>query len=100
MRDALELFKDIRLRGVTLLLSDITLPDGSGLDLAEELQKSSAGELKAILFSGYTDYKTESPEDTRTGLRVYRKTIRDSGAILKAVKEKIKAPSYKGERAP
>lgn len=61
-REALETFE--RERGeFQLLLSDLVLPDGNGLELAEQLL-ARRPDLRVVLLSGYTDDRVR-----RTGLR-------------------------------
>ncbi len=87
-REALELFKGIGGEAV-MLLSDITLPDGNGLELAEELLKIRP-ELKAVLFSAHTDYKMNLPRIKELGFGFIEKPF-EIPDLLKAVREKIRA---------
>ena len=85
--EALELFNNIGSK-VDLLLSDITLPDGNGIDLAGEFKKLRP-KLQVILFSAHTDYKTNLPRISEEGFGFIEKPfeIKD---LLTAIREKIR----------
>jgi two-component system cell cycle sensor histidine kinase/response regulator CckA len=55
-----------------LLLSDVVLTDGTGIDLAEEVARKSP-EIRILLNSGYTDDKAQWPEIRSRGYGFLRK---------------------------
>jgi two-component system cell cycle sensor histidine kinase/response regulator CckA len=70
-KEALELTKKDELK-IDLLLSDVILPDSSGIQLAEELSKLLKN-LKILLSSGYSEQKSQSPEIIKKGFNYIQK---------------------------
>ncbi|MEE8573914.1 MAG: PAS domain S-box protein, partial [Thermodesulfobacteriota bacterium] len=65
---------------VDLLLSDMVLPDGNGLRLAEELTEKKPA-LEVVLFSGYTDYKEKLPIIEERGFYFLEKPFEIEGLL-------------------
>jgi len=82
-RQALELFtrqKD----DIELLLSDVVLPDISGLELAKNLTAQKP-ELKVILSSGYLDEKSRGEDIIKCGLSFIQKPFKGED-LLQTIK--------------
>ncbi len=60
-----------------LLLSDVVLPDGSGVDLADEL-KNSFPAMAVLLMSGYVDKRVREEEIKKRGYAYFRKPFKIS----------------------
>ena len=68
---ARELFKKEK-ENISLLLSDVIMPDINGIELAEELQKEKE-DLKVILSSGYSDEKAGRRKIKNKGFQFLQK---------------------------
>jgi len=85
-QEALDIFE--RESGeINLVFSDVVLPDGTGLQLADEL-RSCKGELPVLLGSGYTDEKARWPVIQEKGLGFVRKPYAPAELLL-AVRQAI-----------
>lgn len=74
-----------------LVLTDLTLPDGSGLDLLQWLQdraQSSDGVCRTVVFSGGIDPATERRLQALQVWRVLRKPV-SVGALMACVSEAL-----------
>lgn len=85
-KNALSVF-ELQKGQLDLLVSDVVLADGSGLQLSETLMKKKPG-LPAILTSGFTDKKKEIAEITERGNRFLQKPY-SMEDLLQVVKETI-----------
>jgi len=74
-----------------LLLSDVVLPDGSGIDLANEL-KNTAPEVAILLMSGYVDKRVREEEIKRLGFFYFRKPFKIS-QLLSAIADALNRSS-------
>ncbi len=83
LADARKLFNEFR-GEVGLLLTDVTLPDGDGIELAKELAKVEPG-LRVILYSGDADYGARLPSLKELGFEFIEKPF-EIPALLKTVK--------------
>lgn len=72
---------------VALLLTDIALPDGNGLELAGKLSLAKPG-LRVLLFSGYTNYDTVISKIDEEGYGFIEKPF-EANFLLKAVRVAI-----------
>ncbi len=70
-----------------LLLSDVVLPDGSGVDLATELRNTNP-ELAILLMSGYVDNRVSEEEIKRRGFFYFRKPFKIS-QLLSAIADAL-----------
>lgn len=87
--DALEVWKWYSSR-IVLLLTDMVLPDDvSGLQLAEELQKTKPA-LKVVLMSGYTSQMVGQLHTRGRQVRFIQKPIRPD-ALARIVREALEA---------
>jgi two-component system cell cycle sensor histidine kinase/response regulator CckA len=87
-REGLELF--IKEKGnFNLIFSDVVLPDGSGLQLVEQLLIEKP-ELKVLLTSGYTDQKSQWRQIRGRGFRFLQKPYVFT-TLLEIIKEVLKA---------
>ena len=89
VKETLEIFR--REKGnFHLVFTDVSLPDGTGVQLAEELLGIKPA-LKIIFNSGYVNEKSQWPDIQRKGLKFLQKpyTIHN---MLAAIKEVIKRP--------
>ncbi|MHC1568084.1 MAG: response regulator, partial [Candidatus Syntropharchaeia archaeon] len=86
VREALEIFEKENME-FDLVFTDVVLPDGSGIQLAEEFLSKKPG-LSVILSSGYTDHKSQWSLIREKGYPFLQKpyTLRD---LLKAVKDAV-----------
>ena len=73
-----------------LLLSDVVLPDGNGLDLVEELLPKQP-DLRVLMASGYTDERSRWPAIQSRGLRFIPKPY-PVATLLRTLREVLKAP--------
>lgn len=73
-----------------LLLTDVVLPDQSGLDLIRELHCIKPG-LPVLISSGYSNYRTQWPVIAEKGYRLLEKPYTAEG-LLAAVREAIINP--------
>ncbi len=73
-----------------IVMSDVVLPDGNGVELVGELMKTSPG-LKVLLTSGYTDEKSRWKEINSRGYRFLYKPypLRE---LLRIVHELLEIP--------
>lgn len=71
IQEGLEIFKEEEIN-IRLLISDVVLPDGYGLDLADQLLTRSPG-LPVIICSGYADDKSRWPLIKDKGLPFIQK---------------------------
>ena len=74
-----------------LLLSDVVLPDGSGVDLARELKKNTP-ELAILLMSGYVDNRVSEEEIKQLGFSYFRKPFKISH-LLSAIADALNISS-------
>jgi PAS domain S-box-containing protein len=74
-----------------LVLSDVVLPDGNGLDLVEELLAKQPG-LRVLMASGYTDERSRWPAIQKRGLRFVPKPY-PVGVLLRTLHEVITEPA-------
>ena len=87
--EALDIF--VKAKGdFHLLLTDVVLPDQSGLDLIRELHRIKPG-LPVLISSGYSNYRTQWPVIAEKGYRLIEKPYTAEG-LLAAVKEAIINP--------
>jgi PAS domain S-box-containing protein len=87
-REGLELF--IKEKGnFDLIFSDVVLPDGSGLQLGEQLLIEKP-DLKVLLTSGYTDQKSQWRQIRGRGFRFLQKPYVFT-TLLEIIKEVLKA---------
>lgn len=86
LAEASELFKKFR-GEVGLLLSDVTLPDGNGIEFAKELAKVEPG-LSVILYSGQVDYGSHLTSFKELGFEFIEKPF-EIPAFLEAVKKAL-----------
>jgi PAS domain S-box-containing protein len=77
---ALNLFREEK-ENIDLVLSDVVMPDMSGLELAEEIEKQRP-ELPIILSSGYSDQKVSPAEIREKGYTFIQKPY----GVLKILK--------------
>lgn len=84
--EALDLLKS-KHEQLNLVLSDVALPDYSGIRLADELLSMDAG-LPVVLSSGYTDGKSQWPVIKERGFRFIQKPY-SLADLLRTVKEAI-----------
>ncbi len=77
--------------GFSLLLSDVVLPDRSGLILAEEVL-SIRPDMPVLLTSGYADKKVRWPDIRKRGFGFLQKPF-SLARLLKAVKEAVQKGS-------
>ncbi len=70
-----------------LLLSDVVLPDGSGVDLASELRKTNPT-VSILLMSGYVDKRVKEEEIKRLGFSYFRKPFKIS-RLLSAIADAL-----------
>ena len=56
-------YKKISEEKIDLLLSDVKMPGGSGLELLEELSKSSLKSFPIIMMSGFSDLTLEKAKE-------------------------------------
>lgn len=86
VKEGLALFKrengDFR-----LVLSDMVLPDGNGIDLVEQLKREKP-DLSVLLSSGYSDDKSRFEKIRSKGYQFLQKPY-DLSGLLHAVKETI-----------
>lgn len=73
-----------------LLLTDVVLPDQSGLDLIRKLHLIKPG-LPVLISSGYSNHRTQWPVIAEKGYRLIEKPYTAAG-LLAAVKEAIINP--------
>ncbi len=66
-----------------LLIADIVLPDGSGFELAEELERVDP-DLAILLMSGYADKRVKEDEIRKKGYAFFQKPFKVS-RLLKAI---------------
>ncbi len=76
-----------------LLLSDVVLPDGNGLDLVEQLLALQPG-LRVLMASGYTDERSRWPAIQARGLRFIPKPY-PVATLLRTLHEVLHAPPQK-----
>jgi PAS domain S-box-containing protein len=76
-----------------LLLSDVVLPDGNGLELVEQLLVKQPG-LRVVMASGYTDERSRWPAIQARGLRFIPKPY-PAAALLRLLHEVLLAPQLK-----
>jgi len=87
LQEAREVFK--KKKGtLDMVLSDVVLPDGTGVELAEEL-RVQAPELPILLSSGYTDRKSQWSLIKEKGFLFLQKPYSLSD-LLRKIKETIK----------
>jgi two-component system cell cycle sensor histidine kinase/response regulator CckA len=86
VEEALDVFKKEN-GEFDLVISDVVLPDKSGLKLAEELNTKNPG-LPILLSSGYTDQKLQWPIIREKGFRFLQKPYAFID-LLKAVKDTL-----------
>ena len=86
VKEALDVFKKEK-GEFDLVISDVVLPDKSGLKLAEELNTRNP-ELPILLSSGYTDQKLQWPIIREKGFRFLQKPYAVID-LLKAVKDTL-----------
>ena len=77
-----------------LLLSDVVLPDGNGLELVEQLLARQPG-LCVVMASGYTDERSRWPAIQARGLRFIPKPY-PVATLLRTLHEVLQAPPLKG----
>ncbi|MBN2163318.1 MAG: PAS domain S-box protein [Pontiellaceae bacterium] len=65
-----------------LLLSDVVLPDGSGVDMADEFSAEKP-ELSVIMFSGYSDIRVQTDEINTRGYYFLRKPFGADRSLTK-----------------
>jgi PAS domain S-box-containing protein len=80
-----------------LVLSDVVLGDGSGLDLVTEIV-SQKPEVRVLLSSGYTDEKSQWPEINRRGYNFLHKPF-TVACLLQAVKSALESEAKVMEEA-
>ncbi len=73
-----------------MVLSDVVLPDGNGLELVEQLLAKQPG-LRVLMASGYTDERSSWPAIQSRGLRFIPKPY-PVALLLRTVHEVIHAP--------
>ncbi|MCX7010703.1 MAG: response regulator [Kiritimatiellaeota bacterium] len=73
-----------------MVLSDVVLPDGNGLDLVEQLLAKQPG-LRVLMASGYTDERSRWPAIQLRGLRFLPKPY-PVALLLRTVYEVLSAP--------
>lgn len=66
---------------INLVFSDVVLPDGTGLQLADQL-RSRKGEVPVLLGSGYTDEKSQWAVTQERGLGFVRKPYAPAELLL------------------
>lgn len=86
VQEALDVFNKEK-GNFDLVLSDVVLPDKSGIKLVEELSKKKP-KLSILLSSGYADQKLQWPVIREKGYRLLQKPYAFAD-LLKAVKESI-----------
>jgi PAS domain S-box-containing protein len=74
-----------------MVLSDVVLPDGNGLELVEQLLEKQPG-LRVLMASGYTDERSRWPTIQARGLRFIPKPY-PVAMLLRTVHEVIMAPA-------
>ncbi len=89
-QEARSLF-DSQKKNIHFVISDVMLPDGTGLELVEEFLGVSP-ELKILLSSGYMDEKSQRPLIKEHKYRFIQKPY-SVGELLDAVKESLKEPA-------
>lgn len=87
---ALQLF-EAAAQPFELVLSDVVLPDGNGLELVEQLLARQPG-LRVVMASGYTDERSRWPAIRERGLRFIPKPY-PVATLLRVVHETITAPA-------
>jgi PAS domain S-box-containing protein len=90
--DALKLHAEAA-EAFDLLLSDVVLPDGNGLDLVEQLLARQPG-LRVVMASGYTDERSRWPAIQARGLRFIPKPY-PVATLLRTLHEVLQAPPQK-----
>jgi len=73
---------------IEVVVSDVILPDGNGIDLARELLQRKAG-LRYVLTSGYADIHTRWPEIVQHGWRFMTKPF-SRNDLLNAVHDALR----------
>lgn len=73
-----------------MVLSDVVLPDGNGLDLVEQLLSKQPG-LRILMASGYTDERSRWPAIQSRGLRFLPKPY-PVAMLLRTVQEVLAQP--------
>ncbi len=87
--EALDIF--VKAKGdFHLLLTDVVLPDQSGLDLVREVHRIKPG-LSVLISSGYSNHRTQWPVIAEKGYRLIEKPYTAEG-LLAAVREAIINP--------
>jgi PAS domain S-box-containing protein len=90
VREALEVFE--RQRGkIHLLLSDVVLPDGTGLQLADQLLPRKGG-LRVLLSSGWSDDKSRWSLARERGFAFVQKPY-TWGQVLQSIREVMERSS-------
>ena len=95
--DALKIFEAATVP-FDLVLSDVVLPDGNGLELVERLLARQPG-LRVVMASGYTDERSRWPTIRARGLRFVPKPY-PVATLLRAVHETLAAPSATSPKPP
>ncbi|MFH1314706.1 MAG: ATP-binding protein, partial [Candidatus Eisenbacteria bacterium] len=92
--EALELFESEN-QAFDMVVSDVVLPDGNGLDMANALLERKPG-LHLLLNSGYTDERSLRPKIRERGFRFLQKpfTVID---LLRAVKTALSEAQHEYE---
>ncbi len=73
--------------GLDVLVSDVVLPDGTGLDLADQLLARVPG-LRVLLVSGHTEEHSRVEDTLRRGIRFLQKPL-SARDILRAIHEML-----------
>ena len=84
-REALDLSSR---RPPDLVIADLRLSDGSGLDVIDELRKTS-GDLPAVVITGFGDTKTLTEASRRRPIELMTKPL-DMERLLRTVREGLK----------
>jgi signal transduction histidine kinase/FixJ family two-component response regulator len=82
--------------GVDILISDVILPDGNGIDLCEELHALD-GDLAVVLVSGYTDARVDTALIEERGWAFLRKpfSTQDLASAIENVSTAVNQASEK-----
>jgi len=87
IKEAHRIFREEE-KDINLIFSDVVLPDGTGLELVEELL-SKKPDLSVLLSSGYADMKSQWSAIEEKGFPFLEKPYSLS-SLLQATKEAIK----------
>ncbi len=90
-----EAYGIITSRKIDLVLSDIRMPDGDGVELLRAIQKLERDRPLAILFTGFTDLSLEDPYDLGA-LAIFPKPF-DRKSLISAVQSALARTPWEGD---